>query len=537
MSLLNPDASVSPSIYVVIPYVIATDQCSPVPPIWTSVILAYPEGKVLTRWNPDFPAAFLNPADLGCPPEYNYRLTQADNNGVVQTSTGTEGRIRIPDQLSSSGGLDNLRTYIAEYTPSLLLDIQKTMSQLAPQWKDCSAADQNSAYPFGRDPPRVIQPMNVLAGPTTDGDNHPTVTNMPSMPHAVPPPPVPIVTSGPDKPQTQDNPVPQSSTAPQDLSDPSDPNNPSTAQAPNEGTQAGFTDPNNPSAAQAPNEGTQAGFTDPIFASEAPQTLPSDLPYLSNLNSVIYASATSGYPSPQNDQAGSEPSQGTAYPIQGPQTLPNAPAFAPLNPKPLETGNAVAAGSNNLPGSSDVRPDATSAMNGVTTTGIGAIVNAAFDGLISSYELSPLGSLAGNPSSSESGNAASSDLETPSLSFSRPFSLEVPQDTIMTNAPSTSATSKVPIVSDSGSQASIRLPSVFVDTGTVLSSTSIGIGSNVSTSQSGDVSITTPGGSAQTGFTGSPKLISTTRGSATKQAGNGWWSMWTMVVFALASIV
>ena len=526
-NILNVDNSVSPSIYAVIPYFIATDECAPVAPIWTSVILAYPPGKMLTSWLPEQPAAFLNPADLGCPPEYNYLLTQPGNDGEVQTSTGTEGRLTIDNQITTSGGLENLRTYIAEYTPSLLVNLQSYMSQFPPQWKHCSADNQNSAYPFGRDPPRVIQAMTALAGPVTDEGPYPTADPSTAQAQSVLPSPMPTVTPGPSRPEkpvgaiskvddapqnsavAQDNSASQPGAAPQDPSSPSAPAQ-QDQDDPSDPTESGFGAPksafdsSNPAALSEVTQNQVVGSSDPI--------------------EVMHASAASDSASPPIDQFGWEPGIGTAHFSQSSDSLPDAPAFAQFNPEALETLDVAAASITDNPNSGDIQLNNTPQKHSAAPTAVGAIVDAAINGLISSSTpTSPLDVL---------GNTVAPNSAATIFSYSRPFSLQSPQNTMSGNPPSISTISKDLQAAGSGSQMFTSLPSLRVDSGSALTSVTVDNRSTMSLPPTGVTSIDAGSESSQTVTGGKAKSSSTSRASTAKHAWTMMWSIWITIIFA-----
>lgn len=545
-----------------IPYVIATDFCAPLGPILTSATIAFPAGELLTATDPAQEAGYLNPADLGCPPKYHFTR---ESLRIFRT-TDTSGQWDIPGEESTmSGGQDDLKTYVAEYTPSVLLDLVTTLAEIIPEWKHCLAVNQNSYLPFGRDPPRIIQPMNALAGPTTIAENQPTAPSPPVAPQAKSSTnsPAPVMTPGPEKVPPQQNASPENTSpnknnvdppgettaqkpsvpdpsaamygSPSDASDPSkgagDSQLPA-ANPPNPGrgdqndNPTGDSDPGggngntptkSPDGAQenASNPGKQtSGQASPDAALESIQSVspngPPTLDSLSSLGSQL-----------------NEESYSAAVDSDGSSQLPNAPAFAQFDPHPLATLGAAAGFGDKLPTSGNTQANFPQPNAVPAPTGIGVIINNAFDGAVSSHEQSiPHNTDESSlPSASEVVQIDASGQT--SISYLRSFNLEKPLDPATTLTSTSLFVSGGQVVTGSTRGTSAGVPSGSTDPS---ASNATGIISAPSAaSLPGSVTMSAEGIGSQSSGHGKPIASTTSRGAAGRQESHRMWIVVTSI--------
>ena len=545
-----------------IPYVIATDFCAPLGPILTSATIAFPAGELLTATDPAQEAGYLNPADLGCPPKYH--LTR-ESLRIFRT-TDTSGQWDIPGKESTmSGGQDDLKTYVAEYTPSVLLDLVTTLAEIIPEWKHCLAVNQDSYLPFGRDPPRIIQPMNALAGPTTIAENQPAAPSPPAVPQAKSSPnfPAPLITPSPKKVPPPQNAAPENVNPDQNHKDPPEETTAQKPSAPdsNAGIYAGSSGASDPSkgagsaqlpAANPPNpsggdpndnpignsdpgggngnvpakspDGVQGNAFDPgkqIPGKASPDAAPDNVQNVPSNRPQTWDRLAS-----LETQLG-EQSHSVAVDSNGNSQLANAPAFAQFEPQPPSTAASAAAFGTSILVSANTQAGL-SPLNPVTApTGIGAIINGAFNGQRSSYEQStPDNTVEGSlPSDSEVLQIYGSGQT--SISYLRSFSLEQPLDPATSSmAVSISASVDQTVTGNTlGLGTSAGVPSGFTDLSASNATGMISIPLPTSSSES----ITMSAGGISSQSSSNAKLIASTtsRGAAGREESHPWWILFT----------
>ena len=349
---------------------------------------------MVTIVNPDIPGRFLDPADLGCPPDYGYSLPDVVTE--IPTYTGTAGRGTEADFLKSSGGLQSLRSAIAGYTPSLAVNIGDRLSHLTSEWASCVDQAYNSdVIPLGRDPPRVITPMNFMAGATTVADPPPAATPNPVVAQAqsTPTSPIPAVTPGPNKPKSQDDTANQASPTAQNNVGPQDINGPQNdAVRQDSASSQDSAAPQDPSASSDPAKETQADPAKQASTQGDSNVAQGAAPHGQPVDSAAAESTSS-----QSDPLGKKPDVAAGGPAQSPATLANAPAFAQYGPKPIPANNQPAA-AGQPPNAVSGEAGSPSPQNNAAPTGIGAMVNAAMNGKPPGPGGSLPSGLAGGPS-------------------------------------------------------------------------------------------------------------------------------------------
>lgn len=170
-------SSVSPSVYVVFPIILATNDCGLVGNAYTSWTLGVPEHQ-LSTYQHGFGTSAFNPADLGCP--------------------GPD-----PGKLDDEYELDDEANQGA---PSVLLPADLTA--LDPAWKSCVLGGLD----LGRDPPRALRPASNMVPKATSHEPAPVETQSAAFPHSMPKPAGP--TPSQSRPPTKTGPssVPEDST-------------------------------------------------------------------------------------------------------------------------------------------------------------------------------------------------------------------------------------------------------------------------------------------------------------------------------------
>ena len=569
--------------------------------------MAYPPGKILTQWNPDFPEGYLDPADLGCPPRYHYTLPLAD--GRIQRSTVTSGQYDIPEHLSTMpGGLGDLSTYVAQYTPSVSIDLASTMAELIPEWKECRAVNQNSYLPLGRDPPRVIQPQNAVAGPTTIANDQPGATSSPLAPQvkSSPTPPVATMTPGPVEPQSQQSVTPEMGSPSQNAETPPGATmvqgppdlsglgvgvygGPSAAFDPSKGNQqvppaaAKPSDPSagyqyGPSVILDPGEGNGDAPGGPTGGFEGSSSDAVKLsPEEDNPNAAPGTGesvSSNGLPNPNNappqggqhpgeDNSNAAPGTGESVPSNGlpnsdnapPQgsqqggqsygvnvnpghvpQLPNAPAFAQYNPQPLSTQAAASLLSGVLPSDQRTPADASHPDGVAVSPGVGAIINAAFNGIASTAQPPTLDTLNGNPPSGPATAMTFPGSGQTSVSYARSFGFDQPAvPSSLYGSTPTSASGDEPVTGVmSGTPAG--LPGSSVDSALSLASVTGMDSAQSATTLSGAVAMSTAGTGSQVTSNGKVIASTTARGGAGKRNCKQWWSIFTATMATLMYI-
>lgn len=170
-------SSVSPSVYVVFPIILATNACGLVGNAYTSWTLGVPEHQ-LSTYQQGFGTSAFNPADLGCP--------------------GPDpGKLDDPYELEDEAN---------QGAPSVLLPADLT--SLDPAWKSCVLGGLD----LGRDPPRALQPASNMAPKATSHDPAPIETLSIAFPHSIPKLPGPHPTQSSQSTKTEMSSIPEEST-------------------------------------------------------------------------------------------------------------------------------------------------------------------------------------------------------------------------------------------------------------------------------------------------------------------------------------
>ncbi len=169
-------SSVSPSVYVVFPVMLATNDCGLVGNAYTSWTLGVPEHQLSTYQQGIGTSAF-NPADLGCP--------------------GPD-----PGKLDDEYELDDEANQGA---PSVLLPADLTA--LDPAWKSCVLGGLD----LGRDPPRALRPASNMVPKATSHVPAAMVTQSLAFPRSSPKSPGPDPTHSSHPTETGASSVPEDS--------------------------------------------------------------------------------------------------------------------------------------------------------------------------------------------------------------------------------------------------------------------------------------------------------------------------------------
>lgn len=170
-------SSVSPSVYVVFPIILATNDCGLVGNAYTSWTLGVPEHQ-LSTYQQGFGTSAFNPADLGCPGPDPGKL---------------DDQYELEDEANQGA-------------PSVLLPADLT--SLDPAWKSCVLGGLD----LGRDPPRALQPASNMAPKGTSRDPAPTDTLSIAFPHSIPKSPGPHPTQSSQLTKTEVSSIPEDST-------------------------------------------------------------------------------------------------------------------------------------------------------------------------------------------------------------------------------------------------------------------------------------------------------------------------------------
>ena len=147
-------SSVSPSVYVVFPIILATNDCGLVGNAYTSWTIGVPEHQ-LSTYQQGMGTSVFNPADLGC----------------AGSDPGNIDPYELEDQANQGA-------------PSVVLPADLT--NLDPAWKSCVLGGLD----LGRDPPQALKPASNMAPKATSLDPAPTETQSVAFPHSIPKSPV-----------------------------------------------------------------------------------------------------------------------------------------------------------------------------------------------------------------------------------------------------------------------------------------------------------------------------------------------------------